>query len=111
MREQAMGYFHGVEGYNCCQAVLKTYQESHGVSEEVIIDAKRFGGGRAPGNICGALHALYMLEPQKEELFTEAFQKKIGSHLCKDIRGKKLLSCRGCVGVASDIFTDSAAKN
>lgn len=106
-----MAYFHGVERYNCCQAVLKTFQKCYEVSDEIILDAKRFGGGRAPDNICGALHALYLLAPAQEDALTRVFQKEVGSHFCSDIRSKKLLSCRSCVGVASAIFAEFIGSN
>lgn len=102
MREKAMDYFHGVEGFNCCQAVLKIFQKQHAVSQDSIVDARKFGGGRAPENLCGALYALHLIRPDESELLTRHFAKEVGSALCREIRGKKLLSCRNCVGVAVD---------
>lgn len=110
MREKAMAYFHGVEGFNCCQALLKAFQNSHDVSEQVILDAKRFGGGRAPDNVCGALFALHMMAPNNVNETTDAFRQEVGSHLCREIRGNKLRSCRACVGIAGAIFTDREAN-
>lgn len=110
MREVAMNYFHGVEGYNCCQAILKTFQRDHSVTEEAISLSKRHGGGRAPENVCGALYALHMMLPDEKKSMTAAFEAIVGSHTCRDIRGKKLLSCRECVGVASDVLTQSRSN-
>ncbi len=110
MREEAMTHYHGVDGYNCCQAILKTYQEGSTVSDADILESKKNGGGRAPENLCGALYALHLLVPSEAEKHTAEFEKRVGSTKCREIRGEKLLPCRECVGVASDIFTDNNSK-
>lgn len=106
MREIAMKHYHGEEGFNCCQAILKTFQEGSHITDEHIIGEKRSGGGRAPGNLCGALYALHQLEPEHRDRFTKNFIEKVGSSKCREIRGQKLLSCRECTGVAADIMTE-----
>ncbi len=103
MRDQAMNHFHGPEGHNCCQAILRTFQES-GPMDTDIREAKAYGGGRAPENICGALYGVHLLKPNEAEKATALFKQTVGAWSCKEIRSQKLLPCRHCVGVAVDVL-------
>ncbi len=98
-KEKAVHYFKGKERYNCGQAVLKAFQASHDVSDEEIKKHKAFGGGKAPGGVCGALYAAETLlpDPQKKEEMRRRFVEKAGSYRCKEIRKMKLVSCKECV--------------
>ncbi len=106
MRATAEKLFHGEEGYNCAQAVLKTFQEEYNLSDATILEHKKSGGGRVDGNICGALHAVKILtecEKTSEEI-SASFADIAGSVKCKEIKKAGKLSCRGCVGSAAELF-------
>jgi hypothetical protein len=106
---QAEKYFHGKEGYNCAQAILKAYQEIFDVSEEKIIEFKAFGGGRADQGICGALFAameLFKDDQQKRQLAKQKFAVRVNSTKCKDIRQTGQVSCRECVKIAAQIVEE-----
>lgn len=113
MRNVAENYFHGVEKYNCSQAILKTFQENYDVAEETILEHKQFGGGRAEENTCGALYAAKFLEksPEKQQEITDAFVAQSGSPRCREIRTSKTLSCRECVGVTAEILEGLNSNN
>ena len=79
MEEKAKSLFHGVEKYNCAQAVLAAYKDKVNVSQETIDEFKAYGGGRVPTGYCGALHAaLYLTQGDKamEAKLKEAFIQK-----------------------------------
>ncbi len=107
MRETAEKYYHGDEGYNCAQAVFKTFQNEYDISEDTILAHKKSGGGRVEGNICGALHAAALLAEDKKDEFYAKFIEKAGSVKCNEIRKAKELSCRGCAGYAAEILHES----
>lgn len=94
---------------NCAQTIYYYFQEKHGHSNEKILSHRINGGGRAPGNLCGALFAAQELlkeqgyENKVDELNKE-FQNKIGALTCSDIRGKNLAPCIVCKDVAIKIL-------
>lgn len=99
--EKAEAYFHGKEGYNCAQAVLKAFQDDYQISEEKIREFKLYGGGRAEDGICGALYAALQLctEEQKPALI-EAFEIAAKHSTCEKIKDKTL-PCNQCVAAAA----------
>ena len=102
-RSQASRFYHGPEGYNCAQAVLKYFQNDLRISDEAIASSKGLGGGRAPQGRCGALHAALTLiddEGMKAEL-EERFRTAAGASVCRDIRSLNKLSCKDCVDTAA----------
>ncbi len=95
--------FHGTEGYNCAQAVYKAFQKTYNVSDLVILEAKKKGGGRAEDGICGALYAALKLTDDKllhQKLIT-SFKTEGGSIRCKDIRSANKINCKQCVKLAA----------
>jgi len=103
MKEKAQRYFHGPEGYNCAQAVLKIFQEHKDVLEETIEEFSAHGGGRAPHGYCGALHSvLYLADESLHDSIKEAFKTKTGSLNCKRIRVKGKVPCVECVRIACE---------
>ncbi len=110
MRTIAEEKFHGVEKYNCAQAILSAFQEKYSVSNDLIAEHKKFGGGRAEGNMCGALYAANHLEttPEKQAEMAKLFMAQAGSLKCKEIKQAKTLSCKECVGVTADILESLA---
>jgi hypothetical protein len=98
---KASEFFHGKEGYNCAQAVLRAKQEEYGISQEMIDDHVKYGGGRAEGGVCGALYAAKKLTPKPIE---EKFEEKAGSTKCREIKAQGKFSCVECVDLAGEIL-------
>ena len=105
MIAKAKKSFHGKEGLNCAQAVLKAFQKEFNLSEAIIKDTRAAGGGRAEGGMCGALYAVklitYNLDSTIFEDIKDDFEKEAGSIYCKQIRRLRKLTCRECVGLAA----------
>lgn len=102
--KQASDYFHGKEGYNCAQAVLKAFQAESGMSERVIRSAVVAGGGRAKEGTCGALYAATIVlgESEYSNQLSQAFLRAIGSTQCSDIK-KSECGCRSFVSKAAEL--------
>lgn len=101
---KASARFHGVENYNCAQAVLKFFEDHTAASQEKIKEFKQFGGGRAPAGVCGAIYAAARImnnEKLTDEL-KERFKQEAGSLGCREIKAVGRLSCAGCVDLAAD---------
>ncbi|WCE29100.1 C-GCAxxG-C-C family (seleno)protein [Vibrio sp. SCSIO 43137] len=109
--KQAAHYFHGEEGYNCAQAVLKAFQPESGMSELTIRSATVAGGGRAKDGVCGALYAAQIIlgPGDASDEITESFQKNTGSVRCSDIR-KTECGCRNFVSMVSELTTPYLEK-
>ncbi len=107
----AAQYFHGEEGYNCAQSVLKAFQQESGMSDETILAAKVAGGGRVEGGICGALIATQVIlgEGDDSHRVTREFIKSTGSSLCSDLK-KTECGCRGYVAKAAELATQPINK-
>lgn len=82
-------YHHGAEN-NCTQAILVTFAEEMGVSEEVARSlGSNFGLGMGCGSTCGvvtgAVAALGAMGYSKKETatFMKQFMEKYGSYDCK----------------------------
>ena len=103
--KKASVFFHGPEGYNCAQAVLKAFQDQH-ISQELIDSYKKHGGGRAPGGLCGALFATQALinDPAGYKQIEAQFTEKAASVMCKDILKMKKISCAECVDTAAELL-------
>ncbi len=106
MKTEAIKLFHGREGFNCAQAVLKTFQERFNLSEGIIKEASSAGGGRAKDGMCGALYAVKLitedLDPSFFEKIKRNFKEETGSTFCREIRRLNKLSCRECVALAAE---------
>lgn len=113
---KASNYFHGPEGYNCAQAVLKTLQKTYDIADNTIAAYTKFGGGRADNGLCGALFALYHVikTPEQTAVINSDFEKYAGSTKCKEIKKLNRLSCKGCVNLSIEVLRLShpaAVKN
>ncbi|OHE71571.1 MAG: hypothetical protein A2007_05475 [Verrucomicrobia bacterium GWC2_42_7] len=92
------------ERYNCAQCILKAFNQS----PEKIAEFKAYGGGRAPGGLCGALFAAKSLkDPIAQQHIEDRFIKEVGSALCKEIRSKNLTPCTQCVRIAANIVKEN----
>ncbi len=103
---KASDYFHGPQGLNCAQAILKAFQEKYDIPEDTIIKYAQFGGGRANEGLCGALFALHHIVETTEHITSanSHFEKKAGSIKCRDIKKLNKLSCKECVDLSADIL-------
>ena len=107
--KKASEYFHGKEGYNCAQAILKAFQTEFDVSAEMIDEYSAYGKGRAEGGLCGALYAAHKLLDDTEitKRLKEQFTEKAGSPECRKILKLKKLSCYDCVDLAAQIIDEA----
>lgn len=92
--------------FNCAQAIIYKWSEVNALSSLEATGFKRFGGGKAPGGVCGALYGALSLfgenSDQRNRLKSE-FEAAIGSSLCRTIRKEKLATCKACVDVADEL--------
>ncbi len=107
-RELAKAHFLGKNGWkklNCGQAVVRAFKDTYGVQDEMVARFEGFGGGRAPGGECGALHAAKVIlgksKADLQQACEDAFVADAGSPRCKDIRALRKLTCLGCVEKAA----------
>jgi hypothetical protein len=70
------------------------------------------GGGRAPGGLCGALHASCELAGAEAATKIKAqFAEKTDGHLtCKAIRAAKVVPCSACVEIAAELLEAHSRK-
>jgi len=105
---KASKYFHGQDRYNCAQAIMRAFRDRLSVSEEAIKACRKFGGGRAEGGVCGAVHAAHMLieDPEIVRKLDDLFFCQAGSVKCREIRKLKKLSCVECVDLTAEIMSE-----
>lgn len=108
---KAKDYFHlAPANWNCAQALQKSRQTKTGLSdEEIELQYRPMGGGRAPYGMCGALYALRQLvgddSPVADEL-TARFEVRTGGLTCRELKGKHGRPCSWLVEQAEEILTD-----
>lgn len=113
-------------GYNCAQSVACAFAEDLGMDEkELFRIMEGFGFGLGCMGTCGAVSGMTAVAGIREsdgnlgapatkkasykasKKMVKAFEDKIGSVICKDIKGvetgKVLRSCDGCVEDAAEI--------
>lgn len=108
----AKNYYLGKEGckrMNCAQSVICAFKERFSLDESAVELFKLYGGGNAPGGLCGAFYAAkYVLEngadKQKTSELEKFFLEQAGSIKCREIRGVRKLSCLGCVEKSSEFL-------
>jgi hypothetical protein len=112
MKKTASDYHKARRG-NCAQAVAFAWGSTFRGGSGVEAVFAGHGGGRAPGGLCGAVHASCTLAgAAAEESIKQAFAAKTGGHLtCKAIRAAKTLPCSACVEVAAELLDDHARKS
>ena len=91
---------------NCAQSVLYAFQKRHGETTLSLEDMKSFGGGRAPGGLCGALHVACALVPNRAEQIKSDFAATTGSLLCREMRAANLHPCEVCVSKSAELLED-----
>ena len=105
--EKAIAFFASVpKAGNCAQCVAKAFADDAAVIEMAVC-----GGGNAPQGICGALHAALTLcdEKDREEL-RDAFRKRTGSDLCRELKDRFKIPCSKCVEIASELLEKKRNK-
>jgi hypothetical protein len=91
------------EHLNCAQSIYRGFQESVGVPESTVDDARALGGGRAFEGRCGALYAAMELAPSSEikASLIDTFVKQAGSDKCREIKKLGKFKCIDCVRLAA----------
>jgi hypothetical protein len=103
-RIKSDAYFHVLpEKLNCAQSVLKGFQKEFNIPDSEIEEYRAWGGGRAEGNMCGALFAAERLLRQiGKGSVVEEFRQKAGGVLCADIKEKQF-TCTEYVRMADEL--------
>ena len=115
------------KGCNCAQAVGCVFADKLGYSEDEIFRlTEAFGGGMGgTEGVCGAVSAMVLVaggiksngldklpETNKRASYDfarelmESFQRKIGTIMCREIKGKQLRSCDDCIEEAVRILEE-----
>lgn len=111
MKNRALNVFRRPpERLNCAQAVLDAYTKFHGKEVMPVGDLKCFGGGRAPGGLCGALYAACVIAPQNAEALMNRFAQELGSTRCKELRANKEHRCESSVAAGAQLLEDEARR-
>ena len=116
------------KGYNCAQAVLCAFSDKIGMDEDELFRlSEAFGGGMGgTQSICGAVSAMVFVvgalkskgidmlpDTNKKESYAFAaklmkeFEDRVGSNICREIKGKSLISCDGCIEEAVKILEEN----
>ena len=104
MKNTAIDYHQQRRG-NCAQSVVFAWNLKTQDSRNSEDDFAGYGGGRAPGGLCGAVHASCELAGAEAETIKQSFAQKTGGFLtCRDIRMSKKISCGECVGLAAELL-------
>ena len=124
--EKARSLFRGKDKLNCAQAVAKAFGDDLDVTDEIIADLAKMGGGRAKDGVCGALFAAQKIvteipSPLRREGQGEGSKSDSSENLvddinaefldqvetlkCKEIRKAKKVDCRSCVGLAARLLS------
>lgn len=94
------------ERLNCAQSILKAFGHRKDMTQNEIDVAQAFGGGKAAGGVCGALHAALLLldGSERKQAFRDSFAERAGSENCREIRSKKIITCTQCVELAAELL-------
>jgi hypothetical protein len=111
MKKTAGEYYRARKG-NCAQAVAFAWGAKHPGGPDAEKAFAGCGAGRAPGGLCGALHAACALAgAAAEEPIKRAFAERTGGLLtCKEIRAARALPCNGCVELAAELLERHTGK-
>lgn len=105
MKNHALSVFRKTpEHLNCAQAVLSAWQTATGDTHIALAALKPFGGGRAPGGVCGALYGACVAAPHRAEALRSDFAARLGSVHCKTLRASGDHVCQTCVAHAAELL-------
>lgn len=114
----------GKDHYNCCQATLNALCEENGLDCSTAKSiAFLFGGGMQRKEVCGVITGALMVlglhfgEDEKAKQiakdFMDAFEKKHGSIMCRDLKpeGEYKPTCAGYVSNSVGMLEEIIEKN
>lgn len=105
MKTHALTVFHQPPAdLNCAQSVLDAYQVVTGKQVAPIADFKKFGGGRAPENECGALYAACQAIPESAAEIRAKFAEIAGASSCRVLKRELNFPCKECVTLATGLL-------
>ena len=88
--------------HNYAQAIDYCHPEAN-----LDIDGLRaYGGGRAPGGLCGALYAATLIRPDKKDEIIARFRELNGATCCRDLKGPARVGCHQCLTTAQQILSE-----
>ncbi|HQQ92515.1 MAG TPA: hypothetical protein PLU38_11705 [Kiritimatiellia bacterium] len=98
--------FHQQRRGNCAQSVAYAWGQKFPGGRGVEDVFAGCGAGRAPGGLCGAVHASCTLAgTAAEQSIKQSFAEKTGGHLtCKEIRAARRVPCAECVEIAAELL-------
>ncbi|CAL6020637.1 Conserved_hypothetical protein [Hexamita inflata] len=100
--DKALSYFRTApHRLSCCASVIAGAKS---LEDPLVAQCSKFGGGQAPGGLCGAAHAVKLLRPDLEDTMIQRFTEEGGSIKCKEIRAQNKIPCQGCVKLACNIL-------
>ena len=102
--------FHQQRRGNCAQSVAFAWGQKFPGGRGVEDVFAGCGAGRAPGGLCGAVHASCTLAGSSaEQSIKQSFAERTGGHLtCKAIRAAKRVPCADCVEIAAELLENHA---
>ena len=107
------GDYHRQRRGNCAQSVAFAWGQKFPGGRGVEDVFAGCGAGRAPGGLCGAVHASCTLAgAAAEQLIKVSFAERTGGHLtCKEIRGAKRVPCEECVEIAAELLENHTRRS
>lgn len=104
-------YFRQLPGrWNCAQSILLAWKDEFSVEDSEIETFSKYGGGRAPDNICGALFASnYLIKKKGGADILSDFEKKLGFTTCQKFCEKR--GCDYCVLTGNALVSKFVKSN
>ena len=85
--------------HNCAQAVAGGLGR-----DELLPELAACGGGRAPGGVCGALHAAMLIAGSEHAgALRGRFVAELGSDQCAELKRVHNVPCAKCVETAAQL--------
>ena len=111
MKEAAQAYHRERRG-SCAQSVAHAWELKNPSAETSEEHWTGCGGGKAPGGLCGALHASCTLagDAAADQIKREFSEQSGGLLTCRAIRAAKRLTCNECVGLAAELLEKHGAS-
>ena len=88
---------------NCAQAVAHAWTQKTGADVPLVAKLSGCGGGRAPGGVCGALHAVHCIageEALRKQALADFSAMAGGAADCRSIKSSGV-PCSECVAFAA----------
>ncbi len=97
--QQALSTFRNP--YSCAQTVYAAFKAANAENMELM---RANSGGRAEGNMCGALFAATKVAPELKDEIVKEFVAKLGDSRCRELKGTLKVPCEECVRCAAQIL-------